>query len=279
MKIVSFNKVDICTESFGSPEHPALLLIMGAMCSMIWWEKDFCEKLAKKGFYVIRYDNRDTGKSTHYIPGKPEYSFEDLADDAVQVLDSYGLDRAVIMGMSMGGMLTQMIAVRHPERVKGIVLLSSMYFADGAERLPSSSPEVNAFFEELSKMTAPSSKDGMLDLAVRQWTITSQSRRPRDEERLRMLNRLDIERADCYECRVNHAAAQVRGDELGRIAEIAVPALIIHGTEDVVIPFVHAEMLSKTIPNAELLILEGAGHELHPEDYDTAAEKIAGYFQ
>ncbi|WP_313162607.1 alpha/beta hydrolase [Sedimentibacter sp.] len=274
MKIVSFSSVDICTESFGLEENPALLLIMGAMSSMIWWEDEFCEKLANKGFFVIRYDNRDTGKSTCYAPGHPEYTFEDLADDAIQVLDAYEIDKAIIMGMSMGGMLTQMIALRHAERVNGIVLLSSMYFAEGAENLPYSSDEVNAFFEKMAKEEPPKNIDDMVELSIRQWHITSKSKRPYDEERIRKLNYLDIEHSVRYESRINHSIAQVTGDELGRIAEIKAPALIIHGTDDVVIPFIHGEMLNKTIPTAQLISVDGAGHELNPKDYDYIIESM-----
>lgn len=279
MKVVSFHDdVHICTESFGSPGNPAVLLIMGAASSMIWWETEFCKKLADKGFYVIRYDNRDTGKSTCYPPGEPGYTFEDLADDAVAVLDAYEIDKAIIVGMSMGGMLAQMIALRRPQRVAGIVLLSSMYFADGAESLPYSSDEVNAFFEQMAKSEPPKDTDGLVEVAIRQWRITNQSRRPHDEDHIRKMNRMDVERSDHFDSRMNHSYAQVTGDELGRIAEIAVPALVIHGTDDVVIPYVHGEMLAKTIPHAALLTMNGAGHELHPLDYDSVIEAIFKQF-
>ena len=251
---------------------------MGAASSMIWWENEFCERLAAKGFYVIRYDNRDTGKSTNYPLGQPGYTFEDLADDAVHVMDAYKIQKAIIMGMSMGGMLTQMIALRHPERVAGIVLLASMYFADGAENLPYSSDEVNTFFEQMAKSEPPKDADGLVEVAIQQWRITNQSKRPHDENHIRKMNRLDIERSNNFDCRMNHSYAQVTGDELGRIAEIAVPTLVIHGTEDVVIPYIHGEMLAKTISNAILLPLDGAGHELHPLDYDRVIEAICQRF-
>lgn len=276
-KVVTFKQVSLCTESFGNPENPTILLIMGAASSMIWWETPFCELLANNGFFVIRYDNRDTGKSTCYPPGKPEYSFEDLADDAIQVLNSYNIEKAVIMGMSMGGMLTQMIALRHPERLSGIILLSSMYFAEDAENLPYSSEEVNDFFATFGQ-EKPKNDAELIGSVIRQWQITSKSSRPKDFDHIRALVKLDINRANNFASRINHSCAQVTGDELARIAEIQTPALIIHGTEDVVIPCIHGEMLAKTIPDSVLYKMEGAGHELHPQDYTPVVKQIVNRF-
>lgn len=276
-KVVTFKQVSLYTESFGNPDMPAILLIMGATSSMIWWETPFCKLLAGQGFFVIRYDNRDTGKSTCYPPGKPEYTFEDLADDAIHVLDSYNIEKAVIMGMSMGGMLTQMMALRHPERVRGIVLLSSMYFAAGAENLQYSSEEVNEFFATFGQKT-PENDDELVEYAISQWRITSKSSRPKDWDHIRDMVTLDIKRAANYLSRVNHSYAQVTGDELGRIAKIQTPALIIHGTEDVVIPYIHGVMLAKTIPDSVLYTMEGAGHELHPKDYVPVSKQIRNRF-
>ena len=121
-KIIRFNDVHICTESFGEINNPTILLIMGATASMIYWEEEFCKRLSNQGFHIIRYDNRDVGKSITYEYGHPEYTFEDLADDAIQVLDAYKVDKAHIVGMSMGGIITQIIALKHPSRVLTISL-------------------------------------------------------------------------------------------------------------------------------------------------------------
>ena len=102
---INANGVDLFTESFGDPSDPAILLIMGAMASAVWWPEEFCRKLADRGRLVIRYDHRDTGRSVSYAPGRIEYSVEDLADDAVGVLNAYEIDRAHLVGMSLGGFL------------------------------------------------------------------------------------------------------------------------------------------------------------------------------
>src|SRR5688572_14110860 len=109
-RMVSANGVELCTEAFGDPADPALLLVMGATASMLRWEDDLCHGLADGGRFVIRYDNRDTGRSTTNAPGQVPYTVEDLADDAVGVLDAYGIAAAHIVGASMGGMICQHVA-------------------------------------------------------------------------------------------------------------------------------------------------------------------------
>ena len=106
--------VVIATEAFGDAANPPVLLIMGAMASMLWWPEEFCERLARRGRYVLRYDNRDTGLSTKFPPGKPPYTFDDMAEDAVRVLDGYGIRSAHVVGMSLGGMIAQLLALAHP---------------------------------------------------------------------------------------------------------------------------------------------------------------------
>lgn len=272
-KTIQFKDVTIYTESFGNPENPAILLIMGSASSLIWWDIEFCNKLVDKGFFVIRYDNRDTGKSTSYPVGKPGYTYEEMSDDAIEILDAYHIEKSIIMGMSMGGMLAQMIAIRHPDRVKGLVLHASMYFAEGAENLPVFSEEVQKFFNDYGNYIPNGYRD-QVDYAFKQWQVTHQSERKYNLDEIYKMVELDVERAIDYNSKLNHSFAQVTGDELTRIKEITTPTLVIHGTLDNVIPYVHGEMLQKTIPNAMLLTMQGAGHELHPDDYDSIVEAI-----
>lgn len=272
-KKVVFDGVEIMAESFGLPENPVLLLMMGATCSMLWWEEPFCQLMAQRGFFVIRYDHRDTGLSTCYPRGEPGYTFEALSEDAMRVLDAYGAQRAILMGMSMGGFLAQMLAVRHPERVSGLILLSSMYFAEGSEDLPYASDEVNTFFEAFAAATSQTPHEHA-EYAFRQWMVSAKSDRPKDEARLRALCGRDVARARSYASRLNHSIAQVTGNELVRIREITAPTLILHGTMDQVIPHAHGAMLAAVIPSAVLQLMDGAGHELHPLDYKAVADGI-----
>jgi pimeloyl-ACP methyl ester carboxylesterase len=272
-KTVEFKGVSIYTESFGDISNPAILLIMGAASSLIWWDVVFCQKLVDQGYFVIRYDNRDTGQSTSYPVGKPGYTFEEMSDDAIRLLDAYNIDKAIIMGMSMGGMLAQMIALRHPDRLLALVLHASMYFAQGAEDLPVYSEEVEKFFNDYGTYVPVGYRD-QVDYAFKQWQVTHKSERNYNLDEIYKMVELDVERAIDYNSKLNHSFAEVTGDELVRIHEIKCPTLVIHGTVDNVIPYVHGEMLEKTIPNAKLLTLNGAGHELHPDDYDVIIEGI-----
>jgi pimeloyl-ACP methyl ester carboxylesterase len=113
-RMIKTNGVDLCTQAFGDPANPGLLLIMGATASMVRWPEALCRQLSDSGLYVIRYDNRDTGASTSYPPYAPPYTAVDLAEDAVGILDAYGIERAHAWGMSMGGMITQQLAINHP---------------------------------------------------------------------------------------------------------------------------------------------------------------------
>ncbi len=142
----------ICTQAFGSPGDPAVLLIMGLMASMLWWPEAFCERLVRAGRFVIRYDNRDTGRSTSYEPGHPGYSVDDMARDAVAVLDGYGIERAHVVGMSGGGMIGQLVALDYPERVASLTAISTTPIGDVGRELPDSDPaylEYSARFEDL----------------------------------------------------------------------------------------------------------------------------------
>ena len=135
-EILKINNVEICTESFGNPNNPAVLLIMGAMSSLDWWDEDFCLRLAERERFVIRYDHRDLGRSTTYPPGTSNYTITDMADDAIGVLDAYSIDKAHIVGMSLGGMIGQILALRYPDRIDSLTLIASSVFGTEAEKLP-----------------------------------------------------------------------------------------------------------------------------------------------
>jgi pimeloyl-ACP methyl ester carboxylesterase len=135
-RIIHSDSVAICTEAFGRSNDPPLLLIMGATASMVWWPDSFCEALAAAGRYVIRCDNRDTGRSVTYPPGQPGYSLDDMADDAVAVLAAYGIGKAHLVGMPLGGMLAQIVALKYPELVVSQTLISSSVFGPEDPALP-----------------------------------------------------------------------------------------------------------------------------------------------
>ena len=134
--MIEANGVELCTEAFGDPADPPVLLVMGIGASMLWWEEGFCRMLAEGGRFVIRYDHRDTGRSVTYEPGRPEYTGADLVADAVGVLDAYGIPAAHVVGVSAGGAFAQLLALDFPDRVLSLVLISTSPATPGDRELP-----------------------------------------------------------------------------------------------------------------------------------------------
>jgi len=262
-RLIQIDGIELCAESFGQPADPAVLLVMGAQSSMVWWQEEFCRRLAEAGRFVIRYDNRDTGRSIVYEPGQPGYTFIDMADDAIRVLDAYGIGEAHFVGISMGGMLTQMAALRHPARVRSVTLLSSSNFAPD---LPPMEQKVVDYFSNAGEIDW-TDKEAVLAFNVGKWDVLAGSKNPFDDN-IRRLAEQEWDRARNPASMNNHGLVTGGFEYLSRTGEIAAPALVIHGTEDPIIPYAHGIRLAEAIPGAELLKLEGVGHELHPNDWD-----------
>ncbi|USG64805.1 alpha/beta fold hydrolase [Brevibacillus ruminantium] len=275
-KIVNIHDIEICTESFGNPEHPAVLLIMGAMCSMVYWDEEFCQRLADTGRYVIRYDNRDVGRSTVYEPGSSHYTVADMAEDAVGVLDAYGIDRAHLVGLSLGGMIAQVIARNHPQRVLTLTLIaSSIYGSDDNHRdLPPMDERILAYHAKGATLDW-SDKEAVADYLVSGSALLCGSKHVFEEERAYNQVTQEIQRARNLLSMFNHAL--LKGDDSyeGLLKEIQVPALVIHGTEDTILPVEHGRALAEEIPHASLLLLEGTGHEVHSDDWEQIIGAIA----
>ena len=270
-RIIHFNNVYICTESFGNIKNPTILLIMGATASMIWWEEEFCDRLSSQGFHVIRYDNRDVGKSTTYKLGHPPYTFGDLADDAIHVLDAYKVDKAHIVGLSMGGIITQIIALKHSSRVLTISLIMTSNFDSS---LPKKNNGVTEALGNI-KIKDWQNKDNVIECFTKKSKILTGSKYGFNEEKIKRLNELEFDRASNLKSMENHGFIRGWGSYLSRTNELNAPTLVIHGTEDPIIPFEHGVHLAQIIPNAVLVSLNGVGHELHYEDWEEIINAIS----
>ncbi|WP_064686080.1 alpha/beta fold hydrolase [Rhizobium bangladeshense] len=257
--------VELTTQSFGNPTQPPLLLIMGGMASMLWWPQEFCQRLADRGLFVIRYDQRDTGLSTKYPPGQPGYTFDDAVDDVFRVLDGYGILNAHVVGFSLGGMVGQGAALKHPERVLSLTAISTSPLGMDTSGLPSSD---EAWMEHMSVEANWADRADAVAYLVDDARLTAGTAHPFDEARTRAFLERDFDRSGGYLSATNHSILFEIGETWqGRLNEMEVPLLVIHGRADPVFPLAHGEALARAVRDASLLKIEGGGHELHHGDW------------
>jgi pimeloyl-ACP methyl ester carboxylesterase len=271
-RMIEANGVSLCTEPFGDPSDPPILLIMGIGASMLWWDAGFCRMLADGGRFVIRYDHRDTGRSVTYPPGHPTYDGADLVADAAGVLDAYGLSAAHIVGVSAGGAFAQMLALNSADRVLSLVLISTSPSTPGDRGLP---PPTEEFSRWAATATVDwSDAESVIEYLVDYSRLLNGGQRPFDEAAWRELVRRDVERAHNVASLQNHD--MIAGDDRSPppLSSINVPTLVIHGTADPMFPLGHGEALAHEIPGATLLTLEGAGHGIDRADWDTIVPAI-----
>jgi pimeloyl-ACP methyl ester carboxylesterase len=269
-RIARVGKLKLCYETFGSRGDPPLLLVMGLASQMLLWDEDFCERLAAEGFYVIRFDNRDVGRSTILRaapvpkrwqllirdPRGAAYSLEDMADDAVGLLDGLEIGRAHIVGISMGGMIAQLVALRHPERVLSLVSIMS---STGERRVGRPRPRVGLrVFRKV-----PRDRAGYIEDHVQSYRIIGSKDFDFEEDRKR-------ERAARLFDRGIHPAGSARqmaavvtaGDRTPLLRRLRVPTTVIHGDADPLVDVSGGRATAEAIPDATLVVIPGMGHDL-----------------
>jgi pimeloyl-ACP methyl ester carboxylesterase len=260
-RIVLANGVELCVQTFGDLASPAILLIGGAASSMDWWEDEFCERLASGPRFVIRYDLRDTGQSVSYEPGVPQYRGTDLVTDAVGVLDALRVARGHVVGISMGGGIAQHLALDHADRVASLTLIST---SPGGPGVPPMADGLRAHFEEPLAEPNWSDRQAVVDYIVEDLRPYAGTL-PFDEAKMRALAGRIVDRtANIASSMKNHLILAGGAPVRDRLGEIRAPTLVLHGTEDPLFPYGHAEALAAEIPGARLLPLEGMGHEMPP---------------
>lgn len=274
MPNVTANGIQIEYDTFGDRSFPALLLIAGNGAQMIFWEVEFCELLAQAGLFVIRFDNRDAGLSTKLdeagIPdimaaikaameGKPvesAYSLDDMADDAVGLLDALGIEKAHMCGASMGGMIAQVISCRHPNRV---LSLTSIMSTTGNPDLPKGKPDAIAAVVA----PAPEEREAYVEHNVNIWRRIWSPGFPFEEERARAFLEKSYDRSYYPHGMARQNTAVIAGgDRRPSLSSIKVPTLVIHGADDPLIPVDGGKDTARMIPGASLLIINGMGHDM-----------------
>lgn len=257
--------VHLCVEVIGDCADPTVLLIGGATWSMDWWDEDLCQQMADRGRRVARYDQRDTGRATSYPSGSPGYTGADLVHDAVAVLDGIGVDRAHVVGLSMGGGVAQRLAMEHPDRVASLTLISTTPIDTTIVGLPGPTPEIQATFLTPDPEPDWHDREAVVDYIV-------EGERPYagpdnfDEAKLRTVAGRVFDRTnDMAACMTNHFLLEDGSSGDYRLSRLAgIPTLVLHGTADPMFPLSHGEALAESIPGARFIELDGVGHQLPP---------------
>lgn len=229
-KIIKTNGIELCTESFGNKKNPAILLVAGATVSMLYWDTEFCQQLSEKGFFVIRYDNRDVGKSTNYEPGSTPYDIVDLTNDAISILDGYKIDKAHFVGISLGGLISQIASIKFADRVNSLTLMSSGPWGDSDPTIPEMDTSILDFHSKAGTVNW-TNEDSVVNYLIQGAELMS-GKKQFDKQRSEKLIRAEFNRANNYISMFNHAALQGGEEYWNRLNEIKQPTLIIHGTDD-----------------------------------------------
>ena len=249
------NGIELEYEVFGPDDAPAVVLIAGWGAQLIVWHDTFVDELVARGFRPIRFDNRDVGLSTKIEDGST-YALEDMADDTVGLLDHLGIERAHVMGASMGGMIAQVVAIRHPQRV---LSLTSIMSTTGAAGVGGASDEARARLG----LPAPATPEERLESSVASCRVNwgDSAQVPFDAELARWRAAISEQRGLCPEGGLRQAMAmRATGDRTLALKQLAVPTLVIHGDNDGLVHVSGGEATADAIPNAELMIIQGMGH-------------------
>ena len=270
MSNVEANGIQIEYETFGEPKEPPLLLIMGFAGQLILWDDELCEQFAQRGYYVIRFDNRDVGLSSKLeeadvpdigalLRGEAidiPYTIEDMADDAVGLLDAIGIEKAHICGMSMGGMIAQALAINHPQRVLSLI---SIYSTTGNPELPQPTPEAM----EVLLTPPPLEREANIEHTLKVFRRITGSGFPFDEEWHRKLAAQSYDRAFYPQGAARQLAAIfTQKNRKPALTSVSVPTLVIHGSDDPLVPIEGGKDTAEAVPGVELIIIDGMGHDL-----------------
>lgn len=262
--------VELEFQSFGDDRPEAILLVSGLGSQMTRWPDAFCEQLVARGYRAVRFDNRDTGLSTW--PGE-QYSLADMGHDAMAVLDSAGVKRAHIVGVSMGGMIVQRIAIDHPDRV---LSLTSIMSAPGAQGTLMSTPEATAVLN-VAPPDPKADYEAFIAHGMANARTIGSPAYPWTDAELRARAEAEYRRAYNPDgVARQRRAIMADGDRTPALGKLSVPTVVLHGDSDPLIQPIGGEATAAAIPGAELRMIAGMGHDLPPALYDTFIDAIVG---
>lgn len=276
------NGIEIEYETFGDPADPALLLVMGLGAQLLRWDVEFCELLAERGYFVIRFDNRDAGLSTK-IEDAPApdvgaalrgdtrsaaYRLSDMAADCVGLLDHLGIRAAHVLGASMGGMIAQTLAIERPDRMLSLVSLMS---TTGDRRVGGAAPAAM----QVLLTPAPNDPERYVEHSVHAARVIGSPGFPFDEERLRSRAAATYARS-FYPAGVGRQLVGIfaSGDRTEQLTRVTVPTVVVHGADDPLVRVSGGEATAAAIPDAELVVVPGMGHDLPVEVWPTVADAV-----
>jgi pimeloyl-ACP methyl ester carboxylesterase len=277
---VKANNIDIWYEDFGVSSDPPVLLIMGAGAQGIMWNMELINGIVNAGYHVVRFDNRDTGLSTWIDDyNSTPYSLEDMAADTIGLMDALGIEKAHIIGGSMGGMIGQLMAIHYPNRILSLTSWMSSYWAFDPD-VPGMSDELSSWYKESMGVNPPETKEEYIAEVVSNFRMLSGSRFPFDEQWLETISEESYNRGWSPKGVQNHMAAITASpSRLDALRVLKIPTLVIHGIEDPAVNYVYGVVCAKVIPGAKLLLLKGVGHEIPSGIVPEAVEAILKHIQ
>ena len=286
-ELAQVGEIEICFETFGSREDAAVLMVMGLGTQMIAWPEELCRRLASCGFFVIRYDNRDCGRSTHLRGQRPptliqlllrdkraaRYSLADMAADGIGLLDRLGIERAHVAGASMGGMIAQTMAARHPDRVLSLASIMS-----NTGHIWKGTPGLRIYPVFLRRPAA--NREGAVESFVSVFRLIGSPGFPFDEAETRKAAELSYDRGYNPAGSGRQLAAIIAaGDRTAELRGITAPTVVIHGTKDKMVRPSGGRATAAAIPGSRLVEIEGMGHDLPRGAWDRMVDAIVANAQ
>ena len=282
IETVKANGIEIAFETFGPADARPLLLVMGLGAQMLVWHDDFCAALVDRGFHVVRFDNRDAGLSTHISdappadvtaamsgdPSSAAYTLDDMADDAVGLLDELSLAGAHVVGASMGGMIAQTIAIRHPQRVRSLTSIMSTPTPGVGSPTPAAAAALMA--------PPPAGRAEAVERALSASKVIGSPGYPADEDWIAEAAGIAFDRAfDPAGVARQLVAIHASGDRREALGDVQVPTLVVHGADDPLVQLAGGEATAAAVPGAELLVIPGMGHNLPRQVWPQVVDAIA----